>query len=96
MGLTLKIGVGPVIASLSLGSAGLMSFKRKIPKSNRSSHILTQEDSHRARNTKTAPTVLKLLMKHGDIVLQVGSELQTKWLHAIATEGFRIGLCSLN
>ncbi|POV99951.1 hypothetical protein PSTT_13455 [Puccinia striiformis] len=64
--------------SLSLGSAALMSFKR-IP-------MQPLDNDTRPSN----PPVLELMVGHGDIVLQSGSKLQDKYLHAVKTDGLRI------
>ncbi|KNE99261.1 hypothetical protein PSTG_07567 [Puccinia striiformis f. sp. tritici PST-78] len=72
-------GLGSVVGSLSLGSAALMSFKRKIP-------MQPLDNDTRPSN----PPVLELLVGHGDIVLQSGSKLQDKYLHAVKTDGLRI------
>ncbi|POV95969.1 hypothetical protein PSHT_15377 [Puccinia striiformis] len=72
-------GLGSVVGSLSLGSAALMSFKRKIP-------MQPLDNDTRPSN----PPVLELMVGHGDIVLQSGSKLQDKYLHAVKTDGLRI------
>ncbi|KAG0143749.1 hypothetical protein CROQUDRAFT_48392 [Cronartium quercuum f. sp. fusiforme G11] len=95
-------GLGPVVASLSLGSAALMSFRRKLPKKETKANPQNttpgwhQKVIVQQKDPKTAPIVLKLLIKHGDIVLQVGSQIQKNWLHAVATEGFRIAATARN
>lgn len=73
-----EVGLGPLVGSLSLGSAALMKFKKKKPK--------PLEPSLRRPNRP----VLELLLKHGDIVLQSGSKIQREYLHSVHTDGFRI------
>ncbi|MBW0524539.1 hypothetical protein O181_064254 [Austropuccinia psidii MF-1] len=75
-----EIGVGPLIGSLSLGSAALMKFKMKAP----------AQSSNLTNYNSRDLVVLELLLKHGDMVLQYGFNLQRKFRHSIKTDGFRI------
>ncbi|KAH9817353.1 hypothetical protein DFH28DRAFT_890227 [Melampsora americana] len=95
-------GVGPLVASLSLGSAALMSFKPKPikVKTKRLPNQTSSERPHGGDTLGTKPTLPKtamtLLLKHGDILLQVGPGLQKDWLHAVETDGFRIAATARN
>ncbi|KNZ63938.1 hypothetical protein VP01_1082g4 [Puccinia sorghi] len=81
-----------IIGSLSLGSTGLMRFKRKPTKmgagfgARQPPH---QQQEQLKRSRREAP-VLRLLVGHGDIVFQCGSEIQDRYVHSIATDGLRI------
>ncbi|WAQ89554.1 hypothetical protein PtA15_11A244 [Puccinia triticina] len=77
-----ELGLGGVIVSLSLGSTAMMRFKRKQP----NGPDLKEEPSVKKSN----PPILELVVNHGDVVLQCGSELQEKYVHSLHTDGVRI------
>ncbi|VDB95302.1 unnamed protein product [Peniophora sp. CBMAI 1063] len=70
-------GLGPVVASLSLGSTSHMYFRR-------SKHNITDDDV-----PKACP-VLTLVLKHGDILVMQGSDIQDYYEHTVEPMGFRM------
>ncbi|EGG07097.1 uncharacterized protein MELLADRAFT_52478 [Melampsora larici-populina 98AG31] len=100
-GTGMNMSFGPLVASLGLGSAAIMSFKPKSikVKTEKLSDQTSSEQPHGGETPDTKPTSAKtamtLLFKHSDIVLQVGPGLQRDWLHA-ETNGFRIAATACN
>ena len=72
-------GLGSVVGSISLGSTAIMGFKRK-ESVTPSGEIIT----------KGIRPMLQLVIRHGEIVLQCGSNLQRNYKHSIKTDGMRI------
>lgn len=86
-------GVGPVVASLSLGTSAVMSFKPRTKKKKGRSEAKREEDEDAEGGTEgkgNSRPHLAMFLRHGDVVVQAGAELQKRWLHAVATKGFRI------
>ncbi|ODO09256.1 hypothetical protein I350_02856 [Cryptococcus amylolentus CBS 6273] len=67
-------GLGPVVASLSLGSSAIMSFRPKPGEKQRG-------------NTDVA---LNITLSHGDFMIMEGHEIQRKYHHRVVPQGFRI------
>ncbi|KAG2043695.1 hypothetical protein BDR03DRAFT_851560 [Suillus americanus] len=68
-------GLGPVVASLSLGSAAFMHFRaRATPK----------EPKHSSSN------VLTLILRHGDVLIMEGDGVQQHYEHTVIPMNFRI------
>lgn len=68
-------GLGPVVASLSLGSAAFMHFRaRATPK----------EVKHSSSN------VLTLILRHGDVLIMEGDGIQQHYEHTVIPMNFRI------
>ncbi|KAH9951553.1 hypothetical protein B0H21DRAFT_716501, partial [Amylocystis lapponica] len=66
-------GLGPVVASLSLGSAAFMHFRPLVTgKSAKPGNALT------------------LYLRHGDVVVMEGAEVQTCYEHTVVPRNFRI------
>ncbi|KZV70713.1 hypothetical protein PENSPDRAFT_579053 [Peniophora sp. CONT] len=70
-------GLGPVVASLSLGSTSQMHFRR-------SKHDITNDDVAKGSH------VLTTVLKHGDILVMQGSEIQDYYEHTVEPMGFRM------
>jgi len=70
-----------------------MRFKRKVAKMGAGGREAAGQDQpHRpeaSRSRREGP-VLRLVVSHGDIVLQCGAQIQERYVHSIATEGLRI------
>ncbi|KAI8461095.1 hypothetical protein BY996DRAFT_6684545 [Phakopsora pachyrhizi] len=43
-----------------------------------------------SKKKKCNKPVLEILLRHGDILIQFGSNIQNNWLHSISADGFRI------
>lgn len=67
-------GLGPIIASLSLGSTALMHFRLRNPTTSKKHH----------------PKSLTLVLNHGDIVIMEGHMIQFLYEHSVIPLGFRI------
>lgn len=62
-----EVGVGPIVATLSLGSDAAMSFRRKRSK----------KDGAQPRPTgRMGRVCLKLTLRHGDVVVMQGADVQ--------------------
>ncbi|PVF98753.1 hypothetical protein CPB86DRAFT_850604 [Serendipita vermifera] len=70
-----EVGVQGVIASVSLGSAARMSFRRKTRK----------DEPNSGKNT----VCLDLILRHGDILIMDGLEIQTNYQHRVVPTGLR-------
>ncbi|GAC95641.1 hypothetical protein PHSY_003217 [Pseudozyma hubeiensis SY62] len=72
-------GLGPIVSSLSLGSACRMKFR-----------IKQKFSSHFPRITNR--TLLDLPLRHGSVVVQQGKDLQRMLEHCVNPDGFRIAV----
>ncbi|WVF67083.1 hypothetical protein IAT40_001828 [Kwoniella sp. CBS 6097] len=79
-------GLGPVVASLSLGSPAIMSFRPKQPRIEPNEHFKTGIPVTR----HTPPTALSLTLSHGDILVMEGSDIQRLYDHRVIPQGFRV------
>ncbi|KAA8913875.1 hypothetical protein FN846DRAFT_37919 [Sphaerosporella brunnea] len=79
-------GLGPTVASISLGCSAKMTFRKKVSKKNCSAPaepVESQDDKKRVR--------LELHLNHGDIMIMHGAKIQQVWEHAAVPTGlFRI------
>lgn len=73
--------LGPIVTGLSLGSPATMRF-RPVP----SKWKADGENGTR----KLPPTVITLTLRHGDMVVMDGAEIQEYYQHAVYPFGFRI------
>ncbi|WVQ73812.1 hypothetical protein IAR50_003393 [Cryptococcus sp. DSM 104548] len=69
-------GLGPVVASLSLGSSAIMSFR---PKS-----------GGREKQRGNPDVSLSITLSHGDFMIMEGHEIQRRYHHRVVPQGFRI------
>ncbi|KAK0203612.1 hypothetical protein DFS33DRAFT_1332731 [Desarmillaria ectypa] len=74
-------GLGPTVAGLSLGSPALMHFRKLKPK--RRKGVSENEE-------KTDRTVLSLVLRHGDILVMQGADIQRCYEHTVVPSNFRI------
>ncbi|KAK8861420.1 hypothetical protein IAR55_002239 [Kwoniella newhampshirensis] len=81
-------GLGPVVASLSLGSPAIMSFRRK------QARVEPNQGYYIGRATASArvspPVALSITLSHGDIMIMQGREIQKRFDHRVIPQGFRI------
>ncbi|GAA5976239.1 hypothetical protein JCM10908_005427 [Rhodotorula pacifica] len=107
-------GLGPFVASISLGSDAMMSFRRKDtkkrprvrktidPSKTPSPSEAGDNDSGEEADEAAVPTsdgvkrrsnssrvALKIRLKHGDIMLMEGEEMQRQFEHKVEPEGLR-------
>ncbi|GJJ06387.1 hypothetical protein Clacol_000578 [Clathrus columnatus] len=75
--------LGPIVASLSLGSPAIMKF-RPVP----SKWMPT--DGQMKEGRKTPPVIIELTLRHGDALVMEGAEIQEYYQHAVHPCGFRI------
>ncbi|KAG1870361.1 hypothetical protein C8R48DRAFT_789393 [Suillus tomentosus] len=68
-------GLGPVVASLSLGSAAFMHFRAR---------ATSKEPKHSSSN------VLTLILRHGDVLIMEGDGVQQYYEHTVIPMNFRI------
>ncbi|KAG1812407.1 uncharacterized protein BJ212DRAFT_1276580 [Suillus subaureus] len=68
-------GLGPVVASLSLGSAAFMHFRAR---------ATSKEPKHSSSN------VLTLILRHGDVLIMEGGGVQQYYEHTVIPMNFRI------
>ncbi|KAH7888686.1 hypothetical protein F5I97DRAFT_1925224 [Phlebopus sp. FC_14] len=68
-------GLGPVVASLSLGSAAAMHFRR---------HVSGQKHKNMSQNALT------LILRHGDVLIMEGEGVQEYYEHTVIPMNFRI------
>ncbi|KAG2099129.1 hypothetical protein BD769DRAFT_1368639 [Suillus cothurnatus] len=67
-------GLGPVIASLSLGSAAFMHFRARAS----------------SKEIKHSSNVLTLILRHGDVLIMEGNGIQQHYEHTVIPMNFRI------
>ncbi|ODO06332.1 hypothetical protein L198_01564 [Cryptococcus wingfieldii CBS 7118] len=67
-------GLGPVVASLSLGSSAMLSFRPKPGEKQRGN----------------PDVALNITLSHGDFMIMDGHEIQRKYHHRVVPQGFRI------
>jgi len=72
-------GLGPVVASLSLGSAAIMHFRPHI-----SSHTASKEGKNQSS------IALTLILRHGDVLIMEGDGVQKHYEHTVIPMNFRI------
>ncbi|GAA5905246.1 uncharacterized protein JCM6883_006331 [Sporobolomyces salmoneus] len=75
-------GLGSVVASISLGADATMSFRRKEKKSKKKRN----DSEPTPRGCKIS---LRLKLRHGDICIMEGPEMQKLFEHAVEPEGLR-------
>ncbi|KAG1776986.1 hypothetical protein EV702DRAFT_1104717 [Suillus placidus] len=68
-------GLGPVVASLSLGSAAFMHFRAR---------ATSKEAKHASSNALT------LILRHGDVLIMEGDGIQQHYEHTVIPMNFRI------
>lgn len=61
--------LGPIVASLSLGSPAIMKF-RPVPSK------WMSDDGQLKEGRKTPPVVIELTLRHGDALVMEGAEIQ--------------------
>ncbi|KAL2130787.1 hypothetical protein VTI74DRAFT_5948 [Chaetomium olivicolor] len=74
--------LGPVIAALSLGSPSTMRFR---PKRNTGFWLPTHQEQGRTCYKE----ILEVTMKHGDMMVMVGAEIQKVYEHTVEPQGMR-------
>ncbi|PWZ02757.1 hypothetical protein BCV70DRAFT_146695, partial [Testicularia cyperi] len=74
-------GLGPVVSSLSLGSACTMRFRLK-----------RRYEAAYPEIKRSDTLVLKLPLRHGSVVIQQGHDLQKFFEHSVTPVGFRIAV----
>ncbi|WVQ94541.1 hypothetical protein IAU59_001620 [Kwoniella sp. CBS 9459] len=79
-------GLGHVVASLSLGSPAIMSFRLKRPRVEPNEHFKTGIPVNR----HSPPTALSLTLSHGDILIMQGREIQRRYDHRVIPQGLRV------
>lgn len=67
-------GLGPIVASLSLGADAVMNFRRKPPKKSRAKGAV--DDLRAKRETPAELAMIKLHLRHGDVMIMEGEEVQ--------------------
>jgi hypothetical protein len=70
--------LGPTVATLSLGAEAIMSFRPK-------AKVALGPTANNAKGTKA--DVLKVVLRHGDIVVMHGSGIQKLYEHAVQPKG---------
>jgi len=70
-----EIGLGPVVASLSLGSMAYMHFRLK---------------NSQRREKGSSQIDLTLALQHGDVVVMEGAQIQDLYEHTVSPVNFRI------
>ncbi|KAK0220197.1 hypothetical protein IW262DRAFT_1272276 [Armillaria fumosa] len=75
-------GLGPTVAGLSLGSPALMHFRKLRQK--RRKEIPVPE------NEEKTDKVLSLVLRHGDILVMQGANIQRCYEHTVVPSNFRI------
>lgn len=70
-------GLGPTVASLSLGASAYMYFRLH-------AHYTGDLPPRSSRE------VLKLFLRHGDVVVMEGADIQTYYEHTVVPLNFRI------
>ncbi|WVQ79028.1 hypothetical protein IAT38_001120 [Cryptococcus sp. DSM 104549] len=83
-----EAGLGPVVASLSLGSPAVMSFRAKSARQDLNTTFYKGESAATSRSTP--PVALSITLSHGDIMIMQGSEVQKRYVHRVLPQGFRI------
>ncbi|KAN0066287.1 hypothetical protein ACQY0O_000381 [Thecaphora frezii] len=90
-------GLGPIVASLSLGAEATIKFRVKAkflvdsPPPSRAAgaeNVKAMRDEMQIENRHR--TVLTLRLRHGSVCVQEGEELQRRFEHAVEPTGFRI------
>ncbi|KIK91187.1 hypothetical protein PAXRUDRAFT_831057 [Paxillus rubicundulus Ve08.2h10] len=71
-------GLGPIVASLSLGSAALMHFRQRV----------SAQDCQGPK--PQCPTALTLVLRHGDVLIMEGDGVQKSYEHTVIPMNFRI------
>ncbi|KII92770.1 hypothetical protein PLICRDRAFT_155572 [Plicaturopsis crispa FD-325 SS-3] len=69
-------GLGPMVASLSLGSSALMHFR-----------LLSRFSPEKERGSRIA---LTLVLRHGDVMVMDGADIQTYYEHTVVPQNVRI------
>ncbi|WRT65553.1 uncharacterized protein IL334_002498 [Kwoniella shivajii] len=82
-----ETGLGPVVASLSLGSSAIMSFRPKSPNRTEMNAGFYTGISSKKVNPNTS---LSITLSHGDIMIMQGRGIQIKYDHKVVPMGFRI------
>ncbi|GAA5849045.1 hypothetical protein JCM5353_004142 [Sporobolomyces roseus] len=81
-----EIGLGSVVSSISLGSDAIMSFRPKEKRDSKKKQENPVESKSKSRATKA---VLRLLLRHGHVMLMEGTEMQKVFEHAVEPQGLR-------
>ncbi|KAK4046465.1 hypothetical protein OIV83_006057 [Microbotryomycetes sp. JL201] len=82
-----EVGLGPVVASLSLGSDADMTFRRKIDKKRKNE---TKVDEKPVPATKSRRKyTLRLNLRHGDVIIMEGRGVQQQFDHMVQPVNLR-------
>ncbi|GAA6059433.1 hypothetical protein JCM10212_005372 [Sporobolomyces blumeae] len=87
-----EIGLGPVVASISLGADAIMSFRPKVKKPRRKPRAPpapAQVKPELHRESKKPRSVLQIRLQHGSIMVMEGANMQKAFEHAVEPEGVR-------
>ncbi|GAA5892509.1 hypothetical protein JCM5296_006150 [Sporobolomyces johnsonii] len=93
-------GLGPIVASVSLGADAIMSFRPKAKKTRGSKKKVVvppvvpvpagpATDEAATAATKKPLAVLKLRLRHGHVMIMEGAEMQKAFEHMVEPEGLR-------
>ncbi|GAA5821172.1 hypothetical protein JCM11251_004499 [Rhodosporidiobolus azoricus] len=85
-------GLGPYVASISLGSDALMLFRSKTTKGKpgkKAEQDAAVSVASEAGKKGKAPTSLKVKLKHGDLLIMEGPDMQKLFEHSVIPEGLR-------
>lgn len=84
-------GLGPTVASISLGCPALMKFRIKMPRNLQSAEQKAEENMEEKLGSVERGVQLTLRLNHGDVMIMHGADLQKYWEHAAQPVGlFRI------
>ncbi|EIM82791.1 uncharacterized protein STEHIDRAFT_102183 [Stereum hirsutum FP-91666 SS1] len=72
-------GLGPIVASLSLGAPAKMHFR-----------LHHKHQTASVANSKGSKNALTIVLKHGDVCVQEGYDVQTLYEHTVVPANFRI------
>ncbi|GAA5946972.1 hypothetical protein JCM3765_002096 [Sporobolomyces pararoseus] len=78
-------GLGPCVASISLGADAVMSFRRK----EKRPRFAKKDKDSKEPVSKTCRIALRIKLSHGDICVMEGAEMQKLYEHAVEPEGLR-------
>ncbi|GAA5932325.1 uncharacterized protein JCM15063_001191 [Sporobolomyces koalae] len=86
-----EVGLGSVVASISLGSDAVMSFRPREKKKDKNSRPNALAANVMATNAKSrgSKAILKLRLAHGDILVMEGAGVQKHFEHAVEPKGLR-------
>ncbi|GAA5884716.1 hypothetical protein JCM6882_005365 [Rhodosporidiobolus microsporus] len=86
-------GLGPFVASISLGTDAIMSFRAKTKKCKPGKKSKVEEEQAQAEEEEVkkgkAAACLRVRLKHGDVLIMEGEDMQKLFEHAVTPEGLR-------